>query len=246
MNEIVLLESISLRDQLCTDGNTSVLEKVGKLVFFSGASYSNAQSIAQFYGVELNTLQQVIKRHRDELAQDGYKMLYKNDLQNVHGVQLETIKIPNRGIAVFSRRAILRLGMLLRDSTVAKLVRSYLLNIEERASIDYGLEKMMTRIATQMDEQAGQLIKHADYFGEQTSELKNHAKQLKVQTEMIKALLEEVYVNRKRIEQVEGKVEKSEKRLTSLEALTKELSVETRKVGNRKAKARREGETRKI
>ncbi|WP_052292924.1 phage antirepressor KilAC domain-containing protein [Desulfofarcimen acetoxidans] len=37
-------------------------------------------------------------------------------------------------LTIIPRRAILRIGMLLRDSEVAKTVRSYLLNVEERAS----------------------------------------------------------------------------------------------------------------
>ena len=43
------------------------------------------------------------------------------------------ITIPNRGIRCFSKRAVLRIGMLLRDSEVAKEVRTQLLNIEEKA-----------------------------------------------------------------------------------------------------------------
>lgn len=40
--------------------------------------------------------------------------------------------IPNRGIRCFSKRAVLRFGMLLRDSEVAKEVRTQLLNIAEK------------------------------------------------------------------------------------------------------------------
>ena len=47
-----------------------------------------------------------------------------------------TFSVTNRGLKVFPRRAILRIGMLLRDSVVAKEVRTQLLNIEEKASKD--------------------------------------------------------------------------------------------------------------
>jgi hypothetical protein len=46
----------------------------------------------------------------------------------------ETLTVPMRGLKVFPRRAILRIGMLLRDSNVAKEVRTQLLNIEEKTS----------------------------------------------------------------------------------------------------------------
>ncbi|WP_051588562.1 hypothetical protein [Bacillus sp. UNC437CL72CviS29] len=42
----------------------------------------------------------------------------------------------NRSNALFPKRAILRVGMLLRDSEVAKEVRNQLLNIEENTSTE--------------------------------------------------------------------------------------------------------------
>lgn len=44
------------------------------------------------------------------------------------------LKVPNRGIRCFSKRAVLRIGMLLRDSDVAKEVRTQLLNVFEKTS----------------------------------------------------------------------------------------------------------------
>ena len=41
-----------------------------------------------------------------------------------------------RSLRLIPRRAILRIGMLLRDSHVAKTVRSYLLNVEEEARVE--------------------------------------------------------------------------------------------------------------
>ena len=60
-------------------------------------SYTVAQYITDFYQVDINTLQQVIKRHRHELISDGYKSLSKSDLRNVYNIHF---KIPNRGLAV--------------------------------------------------------------------------------------------------------------------------------------------------
>lgn len=44
----------------------------------------------------------------------------------------QIITINNRGLKAFSRRAVLRIGMLLQQSDVAKEVRTQLLNIEEK------------------------------------------------------------------------------------------------------------------
>lgn len=44
------------------------------------------------------------------------------------------LEIPNRGIKCFSKRAVLRIGMLLRDSKIAQEVRTQLLNIVEHTA----------------------------------------------------------------------------------------------------------------
>ncbi|HHB2937638.1 MULTISPECIES: hypothetical protein [Bacillus cereus group] len=48
----------------------------------------------------------------------------------------EQTKITYRNVALFPKRAILRIGMLLRDSEVAKEVRTQLLNIEENTATE--------------------------------------------------------------------------------------------------------------
>lgn len=45
-----------------------------------------------------------------------------------------SIDVPNRGVRCFSKRAILRIGMLLRDSNIAKEVRTQILNTFEKTS----------------------------------------------------------------------------------------------------------------
>lgn len=62
------------------------------------------------------------------------------DFKQEHGklvVQIDDntrLEIPNRGIKCFSKRAILRIGMLLRDSKIAQEVRTQLLNIVEHTA----------------------------------------------------------------------------------------------------------------
>lgn len=62
------------------------------------------------------------------------------DFEQQHGkliVQIDDntrLEIPNRGIKCFSKRAILRIGMLLRDSKIAQEVRTQLLNIVEHTA----------------------------------------------------------------------------------------------------------------
>lgn len=46
----------------------------------------------------------------------------------------QRVTINNRGLKVFSKRAVLRIGMLLQQSAIAREVRTQLLNIEGKTS----------------------------------------------------------------------------------------------------------------
>ena len=60
-----------------------------------------------------------------------------------------TLEIPNRGIRVFPKRAILRMGMLLRDSKVAQEVRTQLLNSFENTTDNQKTEAIDEEIELQ-------------------------------------------------------------------------------------------------
>ncbi|RAN88444.1 hypothetical protein B5P41_18440 [Bacillus sp. SRB_28] len=114
-----------------------VLNKVGQLLLLDGLQMATARQIAAFYETELETIKTIYTRHKDELTADGM-ILYK-------GVQLDPFRCraqhehnkitgvsrKTRQALVFPKRAILRIGMLLRDSEIAKRIRTELLNIEE-------------------------------------------------------------------------------------------------------------------
>ncbi len=101
--------------------------------------YATSKQVADFYDIEQYSLKNVIKRHREELESDGMVNKTKTDLLKLLKSQndtLESVSIPNRGVNIFPKRAILRVGMLLRDSEVAKEVRTQLLNIEEHTATE--------------------------------------------------------------------------------------------------------------
>lgn len=101
--------------------------------------YATSKQVADFYDIEQYSLKNIIKRHREELESDGMVNKTKTDLLKLLKSQndtLESVSIPNRGVNIFPKRAILRVGMLLRDSEVAKEVRTQLLNIEEHTATE--------------------------------------------------------------------------------------------------------------
>ena len=127
MNEIALVESLSLRNEFCKEENLVVLDKVGQLITLSETDYALTDGVADFYESPLKTLRTIVRRHKEELEMDGYNILSIKEFREFHN---ETLKSKARKIAIFPRRAVLRIGMLLRDSEVAKRVRTYLLDAE--------------------------------------------------------------------------------------------------------------------
>ena len=87
------------------------------------------------YDVPAETVKTIVKRHRAELNDYEEIRLLKGEAlsefkSQVHD-ELELNQVPS--LQLLDRRGLLRLGMLLTESDVAKSVRNYLLNIEETA-----------------------------------------------------------------------------------------------------------------
>ena len=138
------LESNDLRNQLIE--RTEVLAKVKELFLIPGLEMMTTRQVADFYEVDFKSVQKVYERHHDEIDADGIKMSNGGDIhRHCVGVNAPcgkarlSVLMPN-GTEVrfspaqntlFSPRAILRIGMLLRDSEVAKEVRTQLLNTFE-------------------------------------------------------------------------------------------------------------------
>ena len=137
--ELDLIENKELREE-CIN-RVEALEKVKQLLLIDGTDVATVSQVADFYEVGLEAIQSLYKDYKTELDSDGVVLktkgeiltVLKGQLKNMVGKSIVTtengseIVIPNRGLKVFSRRAILRVGMLLRDSTVAKEVRTQLL-----------------------------------------------------------------------------------------------------------------------
>ncbi|WP_304459361.1 hypothetical protein [Alicyclobacillus sendaiensis] len=132
VNTDLLLEVRELRDRLAD--RTDVLEKVKALTLLPDDLHATVAMVASYYEVPKKAIDSLILDHRDELEQDG--------LRTISGAELISFKemgvVPKNtaALTIVPRRAILRIGMLLRDSQVAKTLRTYLLNVEEEARVE--------------------------------------------------------------------------------------------------------------
>lgn len=150
VKETGLLEQKELREKAIS--RIEVLDKVGDLLLLPNTEYGTVEQIANYYKVGKEAIQKIIQRHKDELIQDGYKNHRKSEIENIYkqnghyvqdvesieNTQTKTIikfqnkdilSFGNAGMSLFPKRAILRVGMLLRDSEVAKEIRTRLLDI---------------------------------------------------------------------------------------------------------------------
>ena len=127
-----IVESRSLRDKYADQ--VDVLNKVKKLSMLPDDIHVTVEMAANYYDVSINSIHQIMHRHREELKADGMKVLRGEELQQFK-IDLQGVSLSAKSnLTLLTRRALLRIGMLLRDSEVAKTVRSYLLNVEEKAS----------------------------------------------------------------------------------------------------------------
>ena len=149
MNEMELIEKKDLRDEYIN--RIEVLEKVKQLLLLPDINLATTQQVADFYEVGIEAIKSIISRNREELNSDGFVVWKSKDFRscnmnllkidncsggfNIKFSNDETIKSSNKGLSLFTRRSILRTGMLLRDSNIAKEVRTQLLNIEEKATV---------------------------------------------------------------------------------------------------------------
>lgn len=146
--ELTAKNNRELRDKLVA--RTEVLERVKTLFMVDGIELATTQQVADFFGVSVKNVQMNKLNHEEELKSDGLRLWTLNELRSKPLGDKETqrnwvlksnpklvltdgteIPIPNRGLLLWPRRAILRLGMLMIDNPVANAIRDMLLNIEE-------------------------------------------------------------------------------------------------------------------
>ncbi|PWI16707.1 restriction endonuclease [Streptomyces sp. Act143] len=132
INEFALLESQSLRDSVLE--RTDVLDRVKALSLLPDGMHVTTAMVAAYFDVTLEAIRQLKARRHEELSCNGMVTLRGSDLAEFKRDILsrfpEGHPRPRSSLTLYSRRAVLNIAMLLRDSEVARQVRTYLLNME--------------------------------------------------------------------------------------------------------------------
>lgn len=146
-NENVISDR-NMRDK-CV-GHYEVLERVKNLLILPDTELMSINQGAEYYEVTPEWIKELYGSHREEIDSDGTEILPRgfyngSKLKPTSVEQKQTsvtyrfddgqvVTINNRGLKAFSKRAVLRIGMLLQQSNVATRVRTALLDIEEKTS----------------------------------------------------------------------------------------------------------------
>ena len=145
MKEVDLLQRKEAREDCIT--RVEVLDKVGELLLLPNTEYATTEQVANYYEVGIEVVRKLFQRNKEELVHNGAITLGANkivddilrvDKMSIHktksGILIGDNKLNYRSNLLFSKRAILNVGMLLRDSEVAKEIRTRLLDIVHDAS----------------------------------------------------------------------------------------------------------------
>ncbi|WP_405616372.1 restriction endonuclease [Streptomyces sp. NBC_00076] len=155
INESALLESKSLRGSVLE--RTDVLDRVKALSLLPDGMHVTTAMVAAYFSVTMEAIRALVHDHRPELESNGYRVLAGKELSDFK--QLSGIQSRTRSLALFSRRAVLNIAMLLRDSGVARQVRVYLLDMEYLARTQ-PVENSVAADTTSLDERIDQQLTH--------------------------------------------------------------------------------------
>ncbi|WP_405676989.1 hypothetical protein OG292_20485 [Streptomyces sp. NBC_01511] len=136
-SEVALLESRTMRAEHL--GRVDALDKVKALVMLPDGTHVRTEDTARYFEVSTDVIRQLTARHRAELAESGMHVLRGPDLRRFHSDMVslwgagkgESYPQAVTQLTLYPRRAVLNIAMLLRDSDIARCVRTYLLDAEE-------------------------------------------------------------------------------------------------------------------
>ncbi|WP_405693364.1 hypothetical protein [Streptomyces sp. NBC_01185] len=151
--EVALLESPALRVEQMD--RVEALDKVKSLVMLPDGIHLRTEEVARYFEVSTASVRRLTDRHQQELLSNGMKVLRGAELRSFHSDMVSLWKGEAPGsypqaatqLRLHTRRTVLNIAMLLRDSDIARSVRTHLLDAEEDLRASYvSLDRRVTRI----------------------------------------------------------------------------------------------------
>ncbi|MFJ3969827.1 hypothetical protein ACIPYR_16975 [Streptomyces parvus] len=151
--EVALLESRTLRGEQM--GRVDVLDKVKSLVMLPDGIHVRTEDVARYFEVSTGAVRRLTDRHQKELTENGLRVLRGAELRSFQSDMVslwvrdgvESYPQAATQLRLYTRRTVLNIALLLRDSDIARCVRTYLLDAEESLRTQYAsLDHRVTRI----------------------------------------------------------------------------------------------------
>ena len=137
LNEELLINNKEERDKYINRIN--VLEQVKNIITLPNTSKLTTTQVAEYFNVDNTTIENYYKLKKfkslkEELIEDGLKLEKYSEIIDMTGLDYKTLlsngfKISKRGSYIFTKRCILRIAMVMRNNSIAKEVRTRLLDI---------------------------------------------------------------------------------------------------------------------
>ncbi len=116
--------------------NPFAVEHVQKEVGIKGFKFENEyrytlDQVSRFFEVDLRTIRRYVAKYGEELTQNGYEILTGDRLssfKNQFGSDID-VTTKTTVLGIFTFKAFLNIGMLLRESEKARILRGLILNI---------------------------------------------------------------------------------------------------------------------
>ncbi|WP_119582761.1 restriction endonuclease [Streptomyces europaeiscabiei] len=220
INETALLESKALRGNMLD--RTNVLDRVKALSLLPDGMHVTTAMVAAYFEVGITAITSLMHDHREELEASGYRVLTGTELTSFK--ELSGIQSRSRALALFPRRTVLNVGMLLQDSEIARQVRVYLLDMEYVARtqpVDNPVHTDVTSLDDRIDQRIARILGQTvvPMFNALISSSGEHRRELITLREDIQNVERKLCWHHQRINALEGDAPTDQVR-SSLKAMT--------------------------
>ena len=151
-----------------TEDNIHKLELVKDILTISKTDIVTVKMCAEYFEVNERRIRQVVDEIKEELEENGLKVYSKAEFlkeinvplrnnQQLNGKSILTFEdgtelvFPNRGLILMTKRTVLNIGMLLKNSKVAKELRRRILDIVHDAEDTEIVNNVINEIRTEQE-----------------------------------------------------------------------------------------------
>ena len=138
---LIYTESKTARDEAINTVEYDFLDKMKAIVYLTDDMVLSLDQVANYYESTKKSVDTIITRNKEEFLDEvmvlrGQELVdFKEKVSLLHG---EGDMISNKApsLTLVTKRALLRVGMIMTGNAMATRIRNYLLNLEEDAKID--------------------------------------------------------------------------------------------------------------